>query len=142
MVNPIAASDLTPLGTVSADNRHELGVAASVCERRNHRDLRNVSKAYDAVSDRPLGCRHVVSSASECVRSDMVPPYAFTSEVRSVNCEIRASSKTDAGALSDRQCLCNDWRHVEHDALQLGEMGKRMVIRSLPGGHGATAVRT
>ena len=58
MVNPISAADLTALGPVPADDRHQPGVAARVSERRNHRHLSDVSKAHDAVSDSSLCRRH------------------------------------------------------------------------------------
>ena len=66
LLNPISASHLTAFGPVPADDRHEFGVAARVRECRNDRDLGNVSKAYDAVSDRSLSRRHLLSSGSEC----------------------------------------------------------------------------
>ena len=54
VLNPIPASHLTALGTVAADDRHELGVATRVSECRNHRHLCNVSKAHDSISDRSV----------------------------------------------------------------------------------------
>jgi hypothetical protein len=66
LLNPISASHLTSFGSVAADDRRELRVAARVCEGWNDRDLGNVSKAYDAVSNRSLSRRHLLSSGSEC----------------------------------------------------------------------------
>ena len=68
VVNPIPPGHLSAFGTVPADDRHQLGVAACVRECRNHRDLRDVPEAHDAVSN-PWVCRRHLVSPSGVVQS-------------------------------------------------------------------------
>jgi hypothetical protein len=54
------------VSTIPGDGCHKLGVAARVSEGREYPDLGNVSKGYNAVSNRSWSRRDLLSSGSEC----------------------------------------------------------------------------
>ena len=50
VIEAVAPGDLSPLGPIIADDGHQLRVASRMCERRQHRHLRDVSEPDDAVA--------------------------------------------------------------------------------------------